>query len=324
MQRRKFLAVAGAALVAGCGSDSGGSTSTATSTPTDTPTETRTETPTATATETETETPTETETATPDPRNEDLDEIQSLLEDAAAAWGERDDGEPAIVHKDASNSVAVHELRSPLHDADDEFDRLDELTDQQQARRDRLRGCYWFLWWAAAMQDNLHAARRSMLKANSYSDDLTTAEERLSSLEDDSEADDMVAIGDAVTPNQYEEVVSRFETEVDQIPIFAPIVSSASSSSNVYENAEDAYESGNYDMAANRYSRAFDRYSEVANDVRDTDWTSALEDRAQNIQCVATGRRDRADVMYEAASADDEQERENEEFRAPDEPDCAD
>lgn len=316
MQRRKFLAVAGTALLAGCGGDSDASTPTSTPTDTETPTET----PTATATDT----PTETATATPDPRTEDLDAVQSDLVDAVHAWGDPEDGEPAIITVNASNGITGHELRDPLHDADDVLDRLEDesLTDEQSARLDRLRSCYWFLWWTVAVQDHVHSARRKMLRERSYAEDLSTAEDRLSSLRADSAAEDVVALGDALTADHYDAVVDRFETELDQIPEFESIVTTASSAESYYDPAETAYENENYDAAAHDYASAYQRYDALVDDIRDTDWTAALGSRADRLECIATGRRERSDAMYDAARADDEQGREFEEDRAPAEPDC--
>lgn len=318
MERRKFLAVAGTALVAGCGGDGGGETPTPTDTPTETPT------PTETATPTATDTPTETETATPDPLADDLERVRALLVEGVHAWGEPDDGEPAIVTVDASNDVTMHELRDPLHTADNYLDRLEgeSMTDEQSSRLERLRGCYWFLWWSGAVQDNLHAARRRLLRENSYGDALSTAEDRLASLTEDSEPADTEVIGDALTPDHYEAVVARFETELDQIPAFEPIVTKASAADRYYTQAETAYENGNYDEAAQNYASAHTRYDTIVEDLRDEDWTAALEGRADELECVATGRRERCDAMYDAARADDEQGREYEERQAPDEPDC--
>lgn len=65
MQRRRYLALAGVALLGGCTSGDGASTPTSTPEPAPTETDTPTATPTPTETATETETVTETETETP-------------------------------------------------------------------------------------------------------------------------------------------------------------------------------------------------------------------------------------------------------------------
>jgi len=158
MHRRRYLVLAGTALLAGCPSlDGGDETPTATATETPTETAPSTATPTETATATETETQTETATETPEGPQNPAQALRHARDGVATALDRylAQGGDAASINAvgPATRSFEADPIHEALDDAIAPLDLVDESGREEQRRNAaELRTASEWLGTAATMQ----------------------------------------------------------------------------------------------------------------------------------------------------------------------------
>lgn len=247
MNRRRYLALAGTAILAGCQSDGQGPPATATESATPIPTETATATPTetATSTETATETPTETETPTATPT-----EFETAVSDADAALGE--------MHAAYVTQAAGGERLTDVDASVGEFDRdavwqradgVDEATrrarsaasGEQDDTVDSLQAVRRFLYVAARMQSEIvdkFGATETLLAATDEDDadgaeeayDLVTLALRPPTIEtlfndvEDAGSPEDARVVASMTPQEWSNKLDQFAAEVETVASFEDVL----------------------------------------------------------------------------------------------------
>lgn len=180
MNRRRYLAFVGSALLAGCQSSGGNGTATATETPTQTQiattTPTATSAPTETATSTQTETPTETETPEPTPTafEESVSDARLGLEGMYSAFLNQEPEAETLPDVDAqTHDFDRHVVWSATDQVDPATQRARDAAggDSQNAIVDSLQAVRRFLYHAARVQERLTIAYGHLEQLRTATDD---------------------------------------------------------------------------------------------------------------------------------------------------------
>ncbi|RDZ54227.1 hypothetical protein DEQ92_07630 [Haloferax sp. Atlit-6N] len=325
MNRRAYLATAGALFLAGCSSADGGETTTEEPTTT-TATPTATETPTTTTTEeptTTTEEPT-TETTTEEPDRVDrilglaVEDLDAAVDDFASVAGE--DG--GFHDLNATTQFSFEDDADSLYLARGHFNTLDQLdkTDAQRARLGRLRRAFWFLWWTGKTHENANQAfyrtnnavsrlygeefNRIDTQVQQIAEALEPTRDTLNSLRKESEADALDELT-ALEPADYGRKVDFFEREIGQFEAFADDIVSFRDAIRRLQDGFDEYLGESYGDATGSFFRAMSAFEDVNARVSERDPVAAIASRSEEFACLTDAMARASEVLDEAATAGD-------------------
>lgn len=291
MQRRTFLALAGAGLLAGCSGDSGGSA------PTDTPTST----------------PATTATSTPDPRvNEalddaytDLDEATTLIEDELdAAWSEA-----------GNTSLSVAGIETALANADEHLQTAEGYTTDEPAPEVAEAKVYVTFFRQAVealttVSDGLDqlTTARSHERSSQYEDAIQEfqaaadtfeqAESELETARETLDAIDETTLGGDVDYAKAQQSTGEIGTVIDGYRRLSEAGVPFARGQSLYEEAGGHYENENWGQAASQFDEAAVDFHDA-----ETRFTAGEDDAVQSLQSVFSSRSCYAERKKEAAEA---------------------
>ncbi|POG56802.1 hypothetical protein [Haloferax marisrubri] len=326
MNRRAYLAAAGALFVAGCSSADGGETTTEepTTTTTTTATPTPTDTPTPTATEEPTTTEPATETTTEEPDRVDrilglaAEDLDAAVEEFASAAG--DDG--GFHDLNATTQFSFEDDAASLYLARGHFNTLDQLdkTAAQRARLGRLRRAFWFLWWTGKTHENANQAfyrtnnavsrlygeefNRIDTQVQQIAEALEPVRDTFDSLTKESDADSLDELT-ALEPADYGRKVDFFEREIGQFDAFADDIVSFRDAIRRLQDGFDEYLGESYGDATGSFFRAMSAFEDVNARVSERDPVAAIDGHSEEFACLTDAMARASEILDEAATAGD-------------------
>ncbi|MCO8268511.1 hypothetical protein ACOZ4B_12445 [Haloferax prahovense] len=323
MNRRAYLATAGALFLAGCSSTDGGETTTEEPTTAATTTTAATDTPTPTEEPTTTtESTTETETETPDQVTRILglavEDLDAAVEDFASVAG--DDG--GFHDLNASIPFSFEDTAESLYLARGHFNTLSQfdLTSAQEDRLVRLRDVFWFLWWTGKTHENSNQAfyRTNNAVSRLYGEEfsridtqveqideaLAPARDTLERLTDETKAENLDELT-TLEPADYGRKVDSFEREFGQISAFADDILSFRNAIRRLQDGFDWYLGEDYGDASRSFFRAMSAFEDVNARVSERDPVAAIAERSEEFVCLTDAMARASEVLDEAATAGD-------------------